>query len=1018
MKKVFSWLSDNLLFVYTLFLLAFIPLFPKIPLLDVQHTWVYIRIEDILVALAVSLFGIQLIRRKATLNTPLSLPILIFWIVGLISTVYAVLFIFPQLIGVYPEIAALHYIRRIEYLSLFFIAFNSIRNKKQIYPVITLLITVLIIVCLYALGQKGILVGWENRFPAFSTMNEEFAKGIPLQISALGRVSSTFAGHYDLAAYLVLMIPIVGALAFGLKKWWQKLVMIGSGTLGLVILMMTASRVSFAVYLLTIIFMLIIHKKKWFIIPVVILSMVLLQSFEGMAARYASTISSVDVVVDARTGQAVGVATGRDETGRVIVEERELTGEDLPQGSGYINLPNEQTGASTQLRRTSIRDGVEVTDEYEGEYVVRKALAYDVSFTTRFQGTWPRALDAFERNMLTGSGYSSISLASDNNYLRILGEVGILGLFSYLLIFLVFGIYVYRILPNISKGPTKSFVIGVSAGIFGIGLNAILIDVFEASKVAFIMWSLMGISLGLLMLYKKDKISLFSELKNVFLSVPAIVAYLFALTFAGFYMIVNNFFVADDFTWLRWASECATARGSDVCLGPAQTLVSYFTQADQFFYRPGTKIYFYFMYAIFWLHNAIYHYVSIFLHFMVTASVFLITFNILKSKKIAALVAVIFLVMSVHFEQVFWISATGHLIASVGVLASLLFYIYWKQSKNPALLVLSIISSIFPVFFHEFGIVTPFLLIGYDLLLGKGKKVRQRLSAWYVYSIYLLMVPGYLILRYFANSHWQGGDYTYNLIKLPLNAIGNLIGYLGVTIAGTHFRPIYDALRLNARENIVWVVIAGLVVMAAMFVIFKLRNKIYNSWNGKVFIFGFVIFVLTLLPFLGLGNITYRYAYLPSVGFVLMLAAVMNYLITKYKNPVLTLLIFSLSAVYIFHQYSELVKINKDWQVASNITRNFVNDLDRYYTPKELLPQNAVFYFANVPIMYRTAWVFPVGLEDALFLPFQSNPPRVERVEKIDQNLLDKVENSFNERAFEFAENGDVIIYRKLREMQ
>ncbi|HRN96361.1 MAG TPA: O-antigen ligase family protein, partial [Candidatus Levybacteria bacterium] len=877
---------------------------------------------------------------------------------------------------------------------------------------------VLIIGGLYGLGQKGILIGWENRFPAFSTMNEEFAKGIPLQISALGRVSSTFAGHYDLAAYLVLIIPIVGALVFGLKRWWQKIMMFGSGTLGLIVLMMTASRVSFAVYLLTIVFMLILHKQKKFIIPVVILSIVLLQSFEGLSARYASTISSVDVVIDARTGKAIGVSSGTDETGRVIVEEKELTGENLPQGSGYINLPNKQTGSSTQLsyRRTSIRDGVTTTDDYEGEYVVRKALAYDVSFTTRFQGTWPRAIEAFQRNPLLGSGYSSISLASDNNYLRILGEVGLLGLLSYVSIFLIFGIYVAKILPHIGKGPTRSFVIGVSAGIAGVALNAVLIDVFEASKVAFVLWGVMGLTAGLLTLYKKEKFSLLTELKNVLISVPAIVLYLFVATFGLFLMMAQNFFVGDDFTWLRWAAECVTAQGSNVCVGPGQTVLSYFTQADQFFYRPGTKLYFYGMYAVFWIHNAIYHYVSILLHFLSTAAVFLLVFQVLKSKRIAFLVSVIFLTLSVHFEQVFWISATGHLIATVGMLFSVILYIYWKQEKHLYILFLSLICALTPVFFHEFGIVTPLLILAYDLLLGEGKKLRDRLSHWSVYLAYLIMIPSYLALRYSANSHWQGGDYTYNLLKLPVNVVGNIIGYFGITFFGTSFRPFYDSLRMNARENI-GILLVGLVLAIALtFLVVKLRKKLIGTVQGRVLIFGFLFFIITLLPFVGLGNITYRYAYLPSVGIMLMLAAGMSMLLSKYKTVGVMAVLVLVTFTYSAYQYYELTKINKDWQIAGTVTRNFVNDIDRYYTPKDKLPKNAVLYFANVPIMYRTAWIFPVGLEDALYLPFQSNPPQVVTVPQVTQELLDRVENSRTEQLFEFEPDGDVTIFHKTTE--
>ena len=46
------------------------------------------------------------------------------------------------------------------------------------------------------------------------------------------------------------------------------------------------------------------------------------------------------------------------------------------------------------------------------------------------------------------------------------------------------------------RSTTKSFIIGFSAGAIGLALNATLIDVFEASKVAFVLWALVGITLG------------------------------------------------------------------------------------------------------------------------------------------------------------------------------------------------------------------------------------------------------------------------------------------------------------------------------------------------------------------------------------------------------------------------------------------------------------------------------------------------------------------------------------------
>ena len=341
MNKIISWTSQNLLLVLSLFLLAFIPLYPKLPLLDINRTWVYIRVEDFLVALAWIIFFIHLVRKKATLKTPLSVPLLAFWTVGAIATLHGVIFLFPQLQDVFPHIALLHYLRRLEYLSLFFLGFSALKymklpgkGKSILTPVIVVLVLTLLAIFVYGVGQRYL------GFPAYLTMNEEFAKGVPLRLSALSRISATFAGHYDLAAYLGIFIPLMGALVFAYRKWWIKLIFLFSAVSGLILLLMTASRVSFGVYLLSISFLLVLLKKKILIIPVIILSIVLMQSFQGMSERFAATITQVDLVVDARTGEAIGIAENYTEGGEVILKDEESNGENLPQGSKYINIPS------------------------------------------------------------------------------------------------------------------------------------------------------------------------------------------------------------------------------------------------------------------------------------------------------------------------------------------------------------------------------------------------------------------------------------------------------------------------------------------------------------------------------------------------------------------------------------------------------------------------------------------------------------------------------------------------------
>ena len=705
--KIFSWIRDNSLFIITLFLTAFIPLYPKIPAIPIAHTWVYIRLDDFFVAFAVILFLLSLITKKVTIKTPLTIPIIIYWIIGFVSTVLAVTFLFPHLANVFPKIAYLFFLRHIEYMSLFFVGFfafylpknkdittdsNEFRQlprilyyilltastgfiiyfaydlitssqsnniptslelsikyslyclagvvfsllvfKKKFNVMVAVLVFTLLSVVGYGIGQRYLA------FPAYLTGNEEFAKGIPLRISALGRIASTFAGHYDLAAYLVMIIPIMGSLAIGFKKLWVRIVLFLSAFLGLILLLMTASRTSFAVYLAAVACMLILQKKKWFIIPVFIISILVLQGFQGISSRFGSTISQVDVVVDARTGRAIGIA---QQSGKnVVINDIQQTGENLPQGSSYIGLSSQQVKTATQILRKRVKPGsnIEEVTSVTGDFAVKKVLSYDISFTTRFQGEWPRAVDALRRDYLLGSGFSSISLATDGNYLRILGETGVLGFAAFAAIFLIFGIYAYRVLPDIESRPRRSFVIGLVAAIFGLALNAVLIDVFEASKDAYMLWILMGITVGVLHLHKKTKIDYWSDAKAVLTSIPAIISYLALFAFLTYSNIYGNYFVGDDFTWLRWIADCKKvlySNGLTSCEPIKTTIINFFTHSEGFFYRPGAKLYFLIMYTMFWLGSAAYHVASVFFHFISAVCIFVIGLRIFRSKLFATI---------------------------------------------------------------------------------------------------------------------------------------------------------------------------------------------------------------------------------------------------------------------------------------------------------------------------------------------------------------------------------------------
>lgn len=1005
--KILKFIQNNLLLIITLFLLAFIPLYPKIPLVDIVNTWVYIRVEDVIIALAWIIFFIHYWRKKATLKTPLSYPILIFWIVGAIATIHGVIFLFPKLAGLYPHLALLNFLRRVEYLSVFFLAFSAMKDKKFATPLIFTMAFTMLTVFAYGIGQKLF------SFPAFLTMNEEFAKGIPLRLSQAARIPSTFGGHYDLAAYLTLLIPIMGAMVFGFKNWFAKAFFFFTALCGLILLLMTASRVSYGVYLVSIIFLLILQKGKKFIIPVVVLSLFLMNSFDGISQRFASTFQQVDLAVDSRTGKAIGVISqGGEDSGQIIIQDKESTGENLPQGSKYINLPSKtskQFESEILIKRLGV-NGEEMTVSSTGSVIVKKAFAYDVSFTTRFQGEWPRAITALQRNILLGSGYSSISLATDNNYLRMLGETGILGFIAFFMIFVFAAIYIWRVLPSITDRRTRSLVFGVMSGVLALALNAVLIDVFEASKVAFVMWIILGGTLGLAHLYQERSVNYAKEFLKIISSIPVMIGAIILFGSIAFWPMISNHFVADDFTWLRWAADCTSLisqGGPQVCGSAVDTIKSFFQHSQGFFYRPGTKTYFYLMYPLFELFPTPFHVVSLALHLTSTSLLFFIFKKILKSRWWAFAGAIIFMVLSVHAESVYWISVTGHMATATLTFLALLAFMYWKDTKNILLFIVAWISVFASTFFHEYGTVGPLILISYDLLYSQKLSIKSIYKKWY-YLVLLVPILIYYLLRSSASSFWSGGDYSYSITNLPFNVVGNLIGYFLSTFIGPVFTPIYTASRTYASSHIPVTILLIVVLLVSLLTLFLRLKAIRKYVLDKQFIFAICFFVIGLVPFLGLGNMSDRYVYLASAGIVLgAIILLKNSLNLKRRGLLAGTIIVGI--IFIGFHLLQLRTSNAEWRQAGRTSNNALVALAFAYSQPGALPKAPTFYFINVPIKYGDAWIFPLGLKDGLWFSFQNTDLTV--IQTVDEEAaMAHGKKAYGDvHIFKFENNGDLL---------
>ena len=437
-------------------LIIFIPLYPKFPLWGVADTYVAIRLDDLVVAIAVFIWLFYQIKHHfPILKEKITWLVLAYLAAILLSTLYAI-FIFQV---VSSHLLILNFLRRIEYISLMFITISAVQNKKDLnFTYISLIITVLL-VSIYGFGQKYL------HFPVISTMNSEFSKGQLLQMDVWTRISSTFAGHYDLAAYLTLVLIIIGSLFLISRSKSSKYISLITWLIGFSLLNLTASRISTFAFWGGMILALIFIKKYLWIIPFSILMIFSIINSKDLNRRLVATLNYLPQHFPS-----------------------------LPQQSPLTNTLTPTPVSSptvTQSTPTTILSSKPVPTVFHHLPAIEEFPSIDTdagvarSGEIRFNAEWPRAINAFKRNIFLGSGPGSITLATDNDYLRLLGESGLLGLITFLIIFL------YFIYQTIKKPSHLAFIF--LACLIATGANALFIDVWEASKFAYTFWIMMGI---------------------------------------------------------------------------------------------------------------------------------------------------------------------------------------------------------------------------------------------------------------------------------------------------------------------------------------------------------------------------------------------------------------------------------------------------------------------------------------------------------------------------------------------
>ncbi len=559
-RKLWTWFDNNFLLIATAFFIAFITLYPKIPLGEIIPGYIVrVRLEDFFVLFVFLWWGLQVLRKKVHWRTPLTLFIALYLGVGLLSNILGVILTqtIPAEVLHFGK-SSLHWMRHIQYFSLFFIGYSAVKTRRDAAILFGVAGLTLLAVVFYGYGQKY----WY--WPVYSTMNREFSKGVRLYLGPFARVQSTFAGHYDLGAYLAFILPMVLAFFFMLgqkytqaEKWlrgrWRSILYGLTGfawIAGLWLLVMSGARSSFGGYVIGIGFVILLFALRrrsvwWFLsrgFVVYVISALFVLFVGDLSSRYIQ-------LIDKNKYPQVHAAyesweNFKEDPGSVITFRWPFGDKELadsgkrqpPQGAKSVEELeaelNKQGLTVTDTQPTTERPSDVFADVPEKEFdlddpaatmagdLVQKgdklvkertysecSVERSLSLCIRLETLWPRALQGFYNNPLFGSGYATLTKetvgqfteaeSTDNNYLRTLGENGALGFFFYYGTMGLVLWYAYRAY-RMSADPLHTAVaVGLLSGLIALMINGTYIDVFVASKVAYTLWIMVGVALAL-----------------------------------------------------------------------------------------------------------------------------------------------------------------------------------------------------------------------------------------------------------------------------------------------------------------------------------------------------------------------------------------------------------------------------------------------------------------------------------------------------------------------------------------
>lgn len=382
----------------------------------------------------------------------------------------------------------------------------------------------------------------------------------------------------------------------------------------------------------------------------------------------------------------------------------------------------------------------------------------------------------------------------------------------------------------------------------------------------------------------------------IFLALACFLAY--ANSLGGDFVFDDTMQIVDNRSLASW-SNLLTAFTTDVWAFQKDSVKGLSLP----YYRPLFTIYLTVGYQLFGFWQQGWHLFSVAIHTGATFLVYALFLRLTgENRRLSIIGAVLFALIPIHVESVSWISGIPDPLSALFYIPAIIFYIRWRTEKSGnKYLFLSLTVFLLALLCKETPIILPLVLIVWEISRDPARNLTDKfLASLKRILIFVFPAAFYLAVRFFAlgNFEWHHPINSQTPAELVYATAPEVVFiYLKNIIFPFDLSLIYDTRFVTGFSDVLfWLPLLGLAGLGILIYLFK-RKLTPPMWMALA------LFFIPLLPVLNLTVFHYkyivqdRYLYLPSIGFTLFLACLIEKLwasgkpILRKAAPVIAILL-------------------------------------------------------------------------------------------------------------------------------